>query len=98
MKIITYEDKVIDEVRQENDSLYNSTWKSNFYGGLMHPIMNFIGNLGYVVVAIMGGINVVNGKISVGDIQSFITYTRNFTNPIANIIYHLFFCQKVLFS
>ncbi len=85
VKAFNAEKKVLKNLMQENSMLYTSTWKSNFYGGLMHPIMTFIGNLGYVVVAILGGINAARGKITVGNIQSFITYTKNFTNPIANL-------------
>ncbi len=85
VKAFNAEKKVLNNLDEENSKLYNSTWKSNFYGGLMHPIMIFIGNLGYVVVAILGGINAARGKITVGNIQSFITYTKNFTNPIANL-------------
>ena len=85
VKTYNGEEKILTSLKEANDKLYNSNYKSTFYGGLMHPIMSFIGNLGYVVVAILGGINVVKGKIAVGDIQSFITYTKNFTNPIANL-------------
>ena len=85
VKAFNAEDKILKDLNKENEKLYTSTYKSNFYGGLMHPIMTFIGNLGYVVVAILGGVNVIRGKITVGNIQSFITYTKNFTNPIANL-------------
>lgn len=85
IKAFNKEDVIIKNIDKENNDLYNSTWKSIFFGGLMHPIMTFIGNLGYVVVAILGGINVINGKMTVGNIQSFITYTKNFTQPIAGI-------------
>ncbi len=85
VKTYNGEEKIMSSLKEANDKLYTSNYKSNFFGGLMHPIMNFIGNLGYVVVAVLGGINVVRGSIKVGDIQSFITYTKNFTNPIANL-------------
>ena len=68
-----------------NDSLYKSTWKSQFLSGLMMPVMNFIGNVGYVVICIMGGWFAVNGRISVGDIQAFVQYVRQFTQPITQV-------------
>ena len=85
VKTFNGEEKVMKNLKKANDKLYVSNYKSVFYGGLLYPVMNFIGNIGYVVVAILGGINVVKGNIKVGDIQSFITYTKNFTNPIANL-------------
>lgn len=74
--------KTFDEY---NNTLYSSAWKSQFLSGLMMPIMNFIGNLGYVVICILGGYFAVNGKISVGDIQAFIQYVRQFTQPISQV-------------
>lgn len=68
-----------------NGNLYNAGWKSQFLSGLMPPIMNFVSNLGYVVVCIMGGYYASNGTITVGNIQSFIQYMRSFTQPIAQI-------------
>lgn len=68
-----------------NDTLYASAWKSQFLSGLMMPVMNFIGNLGYVVVCILGGYLAVNGKITVGDIQAFMQYVRQFTQPITQV-------------
>lgn len=85
VKAFSSEDKTINALDKENKDLYTSTYKSIFYSSLMQPIMLFIGNLGYVVVAILGAFNVIKGRISVGSIQSFITYTKNFTNPIANL-------------
>ena len=85
IKSFNAEEKMMKDFEEETDSLCESAWKSNFLSGLMHPIMKLVGNLGYVVVAIMGGIYVIKGKITVGNIQSFITYTKNFTNPIANL-------------
>ncbi|WP_343209797.1 ABC transporter ATP-binding protein [Anaerolentibacter hominis] len=72
----------IDEFDRTNDVLYQSAWKSQFLSGLMHPIMNFVGNLGYVSVAVLGGVLTIKGSIEIGDIQSFITYVKNFTQPI----------------
>jgi len=83
IKVFNSEEKVINNFEKDNCNLAEAVWKSNFMSGLMNPIMTLIGNLGYVIVAILGGINVVKGKITVGNIQSFITYTKNFTNPIA---------------
>ena len=68
-----------------NDTLYNSAWKSQFYSGLMMPIMMFVGNLGYVAVSILGGWLAVRRAITVGDIQAFIMYVRQFTQPITQI-------------
>ena len=68
-----------------NDTLYSSAWKSQFLSGLMMPIMRFIGNLGYVGISILGGTLAVQGLITVGDIQAFIQYVSNFTQPITQI-------------
>ena len=68
-----------------NDTLYSSAWKSQFLSGLMMPVMSFIGNLGYVAVCILGGYLAVNGRISVGDIQAFIQYVRQFTQPMTQV-------------
>lgn len=84
IKAFKKEDKIYKIFKEENDNLAKTTWVSNFIAGLLHPIMLFMGNLGYVIVAIMGAVFVTLGKITVGNIQSFITYARNFTNPIAN--------------
>lgn len=85
VKVFNSEDKILKEFNKENDLLADSTWKSNFIGGIMHPIMMLIGNLSYVVIAFLGGLFVIQGKITVGNIQSFITYAKNFTNPIGNL-------------
>ena len=77
-----HQDQVIAEFDQTNQQLYESAWKSQFLSGLMQPIMNFVGNLGYVCVAILGGVLTVQGRIQVGDIQSFIQYVRQFTQPV----------------
>ena len=68
-----------------NDTLYNSAWKSQFLSGLMMPVMNFISNLGYVIICILGGYLAVSGSINVGDIQAFIQYVRRFTQPITQV-------------
>ena len=73
---------MIREFDKTNEILYQSAWKSQFFSGMMMPIMQFVGNLGYVAVAIVGGYFTIKNKIEVGDIQSFIQYVRNFTQPI----------------
>lgn len=78
-------ERAIEQFAKTNDELYNSAWKSQFLSGMMHPIMTFIGNLGYVLVSILGGYLVIKNKIEVGDILSFTQYVRNFTSPIAQI-------------
>lgn len=79
------EQAAIDEFNATNEKLYESAWKSQFLSGLMRPVMDVIGNLGYVVVAIMGSIFAVQGVITVGDIQAFIQYVKNFTQPITQL-------------
>ncbi|MFA5577163.1 MAG: ABC transporter ATP-binding protein [Tissierellaceae bacterium] len=85
MKAFNAEEDVVGEFSRINDQLYNSAWKSQFLSGLMMPIMNFIGNLGYVVVSILGGWYAARRVIEVGDILSFIQYMRSFTQPIAQV-------------
>lgn len=82
VKAFNKEAESIREFSAKNDKLYESAWKSQFLSGLMMPVMQFIGNLGYVGVAILGGYLAIIGKIKVGDIQSFFVYIRNFTQPI----------------
>lgn len=79
------EQETIDTFEQSNEMLYKSAWKSQFLSGLMQPIMQFVGNLGYVAIAVLGGYFVINGSIAVGDIQSFIQYVRSFTQPITQV-------------
>ena len=85
IRVFNAENKMISKFEYDNNKLADVAWKSNFVSGLMHPIMNFVGNLGYVVIAILGSYFAVIGRITVGNIQSFIQYTKNFTNPIAQI-------------
>ena len=82
VKSFNKEKDVLAEFDTRNEELYNSAWKSQFLSGLMQPIMTFVGNLGYVAVAIVGSILAVAGTITVGDIQAFIQYVKNFTQPI----------------
>ena len=79
------EDDVIREFTETNEILYQSAWKSQFFSGMMMPVMQFIGNLGYVAVAILGGYLAIKDAIEVGDIQSFIQYVRSFTQPITQV-------------
>ena len=85
IKAFNKEESVIGSFDETNDKLYDSAWKSQFFSGMMMPIMQFVGNLGYVVVAIMGGFLTIKKTIEVGDIQSFIQYVRTFTQPIQQI-------------
>ena len=82
VKAFNKEEDVIKTFNETNDILYQSAWKSQFLSGMMMPIMQFVGNLGYVGVSILGGYLAIKGSIEVGDIQSFIQYVRNFTQPI----------------
>ncbi|MGO3610080.1 MAG: ABC transporter ATP-binding protein, partial [Enterococcus sp.] len=85
VRLFNDEENSLTEFKEQNDILFKSAWKSQFLSGLMQPIMNFVGNLGYVGVAIVGGIMAYNGSITVGDIQAFIQYVRNLTQPIAQL-------------
>jgi len=85
VKVFNKEEDVIKTFDETNEILYKSAWKSQFLSGMMMPIMQFIGNLGYVAVAILGGYLVIQGHIEVGDIQSFIQYVRSFTQPIQQV-------------
>ena len=85
VKVFGREEEVIKEFEKENEELYKSGWRSQFLSGLMHPLMNFVGNVGYVAVAILGGYFAVKGRITVGNIQSFIQYNKQFTQPIGQV-------------
>lgn len=85
VKAFNGEKSTLNEFKKANKELESSAWKSQFLSGLMHPIMNFIGNIGYVAIAIVGGYFTIQGKIAVGDIQSFISYNKQFTQPIGQI-------------
>ena len=85
VKAFNGENEAIKEFSKANKELYQSAWKSQFLSGLIFPIMNFIGNVGYVAVAILGGYLAIQGKITVGNIQSFIQYNKQFTQPINQI-------------
>jgi len=85
VKVFNGEKKAIEEFEKANNELYRSGWKAQFLSGLMHPFMRFIGNISYVVVAVLGGYLAANGRITVGNIQSFIQYSRQFTQPVEQI-------------
>ncbi len=85
VKVFNAEEKVTKDFEKANNELYKSAWKSQFLSGLMHPVVNFISNIGYVGVAVAGGYLAINGTITVGNIQSFIQYNKQFTQPINQI-------------
>ncbi len=85
MKAYNGEQKSVETFNKLNDTLFDSAWRSQFLSGMMMPIMNFIGNLGYVAVVIMGGWMAIRNTITVGDIQAFIQYVRSFTQPITQL-------------
>lgn len=85
VKAFNKEEAVINEFEKTNEKLYSSAWRSQFFSGIMMPIMQFVGNLGYVMVALLGGFMVIKNKIEVGDVQAFFQYIRNFTQPIQQI-------------
>ena len=85
VKAFGREQAAVDEFNATNEKLYESAWKSQFLSGLMRPVMDVIGNLGYVAVAILGSVFAVQGIITVGDIQAFIQYVKNFTQPITQL-------------
>lgn len=85
IKAYNKENEVIEEFNKTNKVLYQSAWKSQFLSGMMFPIMNFVGNLGYAAVALSGGLLAIRGMITIGDIQAFIQYVKNFTQPMAQI-------------
>lgn len=85
VKVFNKEEDVVREFEKDNQKLYESAWKSQFLSGMMMPVMQFVGNLGYVLVALMGGLFAIKGTIEVGEIQSFFQYIRNFTQPIQQI-------------
>ena len=85
VKAFNREEKVLKEFEETNEILYQSAWKSQFLSGMMQPIMNFIGNLGYVAVAVSGSLLTIKHVIEIGDIQAFIQYVKNFTQPITQL-------------
>lgn len=85
VKVFNAEEKTIQNFEKANKELYNSGWRSQFLSGLMYPLLNFLSNIGYVGVAVAGGYLAINGTITVGNIQSFIQYNKQFTNQIGQI-------------
>ena len=85
VKVFNKEESVTETFRATNQRLYESAWKSQFFSGMMMPIMSFVGNIGYVMAALLGGWLAIQGAIEVGQIQSFFQYIRNFTQPIQQI-------------
>jgi ATP-binding cassette subfamily B multidrug efflux pump len=85
MKAFNMEERSIEKFETYNNTLYGVAWKSQFLSGLMMPIMTFIGNLGYVAVVVVGGYLTVRNTITVGDIQAFIQYVRNFNMPLTQL-------------
>lgn len=85
LKHLIGEEEAIKNFAKANKELYISGWKSQFLSGLMHPLMRFMGNVGYVAVSVLGGYLAIQGKITVGNIQSFIQYNQRFTQPIEQV-------------
>lgn len=85
VKAFNGDKKEIEKFEEQNNYLYKSSWKSQFLSGMLHPIMNFMGNISYVFISIIGGYYAVQGKITVGNIQSFIQYNKQFNHPISQI-------------
>ena len=85
VKAFNKEEDVVNVFEETNGKLYDSAWKSQFFSGIMMPVMQFVGNIGYVMVALLGGYLVIKNAIEVGDIQSFFQYIRNFTQPITQV-------------
>ena len=85
IKTFNHEDAAINKFEQENEKYYKVSWKAQFISGLIMPLMNFVKNIGYLFVAVVGGINVANGTISIGNVQAFLQYTQQFSQPITQI-------------
>lgn len=85
MKAYNGEEKSISTFNKINDNLFKSAWKSQFFGGMMYPVMGFIGNLGNLTVAVVGGVRAINGQISIGDISAFMQYMNQFTQPLTQV-------------
>ena len=85
VKAFGHEGKSVAEFTELNENLYNAGWRAQFVSGMIMPLMRFVGNLGYVIVAVVGGIMVTNGSIAIGDVQAFIQYAQQFTQPITSL-------------
>ncbi len=104
VKAFGKEEEAIRAFEETNEKLYKSGWKAQFVSGIMHPLMNFIGNLGYVLIAVVGGLWITKNRLKIGDITAFITYSRSFTQPIiqtaniANVIQSTIACAERVFE
>jgi len=85
VKAFNREEDALQQFREQNEKLYEASFKAQFISGLIHPVINFVNNLNYVAIAVLGGVNVANGVISLGDVQAFIQYSRQFTQPIVQV-------------
>ena len=85
VKAFNREKASVEEFDKSNKVLYRSAWRSQFFSGMMMPVMLFVGNLGYVAVAVLGAVKTMNGSMTIGDIQAFIQYVKNFTQPISQM-------------
>ena len=85
VKAFGHEEQAIAEFTERNERLYNAGWRAQFVSGIIMPLMRFIGNLGYVIVAVVGGILVTQGSIAIGDVQAFLQYAQQFTQPITQL-------------
>ncbi|HET9920958.1 MAG TPA: ABC transporter ATP-binding protein, partial [Ktedonobacteraceae bacterium] len=85
VKAFGHEGEAVDEFNERNEKLYDAGWRAQFVSGIIMPLMRFVGNIGYVFVAVVGGIMVTQGAIAIGDVQAFIQYAQQFTQPIAQL-------------
>ena len=85
VKAFGHEREAVDEFNERNEKLYDAGWRAQFVSGIIMPLMRFVGNIGYVFVAVVGGIMVTQGAIAIGDVQAFIQYAQQFTQPIAQL-------------
>lgn len=85
VKAFNHEDQSTEEFRKINDKLYTASWKSNFYSSVMHPVTGFIGNVGYILVVVVGALMTAAGRLRIGDIQAFLQYERRFNQPIQEV-------------
>ena len=85
VKTYNYEEESIRRFDELNEELYNAAYKSQFYSGIMHPLTGFLQNVGYVAVCLVGGFEVINGNMAIGDIQAFTTYVRRLQHPMTSI-------------
>ncbi|WP_084019256.1 ABC transporter ATP-binding protein [Desulfuribacillus alkaliarsenatis] len=85
VKAFGYEDKAVEEFDAINDRLYNAGWRAQFISGIMMPLVTFIGNIGYVLVCIVGGLLVVSGNVRIGDVQAFVQYSQQISHPMSQM-------------